>query len=186
MKRHLIWWRRLVNAYRNLWESICTYWANYGGLSALIISPYLHISIIISIILYPIWSVKGWEQYVLQILPNIVGFSVGSYAILLSFGDPKFFRILMSESEQEKSVYLALNGTFVHFVVVQILAIVAAVGCEAYVQDHPGLFGHLISFFGFSLFVYSLFMVLAAVLALLRVARWYERYRPGSDDNGDM
>src|SRR6185295_12041303 len=60
------------------------YWQAYGGWRALFRSLYLHVAIIITCLLWGRWTMAGWWEMPLAVLPNIIGFSVGGYALLLS------------------------------------------------------------------------------------------------------
>ena len=73
-------------------------------------------------LLWPIWlegSIK-WHELAIGIIPNILGFTLGGYAILLAFGNEKFMFLISGEfADKKPSPFLVLNGAFVHFIVIQ-------------------------------------------------------------------
>lgn len=166
------------------------YWQIYGGFTALIKSPYLWISIAITALLFPHWSSTNWWDDVLSIMPNLLGFSLGGYAMWIAIGDDNFRKLISGEDEDgTASPYMEVNAAFVHFIVLQILSMLVALTAKAYSfpvsADNPIVifFGEYYKFtclvgYGFSylLFIYALLSALAATLALLRVSSWYDTF----------
>jgi hypothetical protein len=177
-----------------------TYWSAYGGLKALFTSPYFHLSFVITFLLFPLWTEAGWWADVITVLPNIIGFSLGGYAIWLAIGDEKFREIISGDEEDEKdgtySPYIQLNAAFVHFILVQFIALLTAFFAKAvYSFDyHPPLtielFQNFIipidkiyvgviffaSFLGFFVFIYALMSAIAATFSILRYSTWYDEH----------
>jgi hypothetical protein len=127
-----------------------------------------------------------------------VGFSIGGYAIWLGFGDEKFKAVIAGRGgANELSPYMEVSATFCHFVVVQLLAIIFALGAAAMnfdgsriaiLREAAAMFGlqwsqvaavlrPLSDFLGFFLFIYALATAVAAVFAIFEVARWFDSYR---------
>src|SRR6266404_4489639 len=105
-----------------------SYWQAYGGLRAMLTSPYLYAALFLTIAIAPAWWSSDWWTNVLQVLPNIVGFSIGGYAIWLGFGDEKFKALVARrDAENEITPYMEVSATFCHFVIVQLVAIVSAI-----------------------------------------------------------
>ena len=181
--------------YKGVWKSLCFYWKIYGKSKALVSSPYLHAAIIFSLILWPIsqkifhdWT---WYDLCLDVLPNLLGFTLGGYAMLLAVGDEKFRETLTGpedddEKEEEEdaqgvkedgekndstSPFLEVNGAFLHFILMQMLAIfLALIGLA--MGKSVGYFAWL----GFTIFVYALLTSVAAAFAILRMADWYDEF----------
>ena len=168
------------------------YMRAYGGFLEIFKSPFLYLSFFLSLGLYPHWSSQEWWDDVLSIMPNLLGFSLGGYAMFLAVGGDKFQAILAGkeEDECEESPFLELNGAFVHFIVFQLIALLVALFRKAY--DFPiskdstilEYFGNGVSyvlitgnFLGYWVFVYALILSLAATFALLRVGHWYDLYQ---------
>ena len=96
------------------------YWYYYGQSKALFKSPYLYTAIVITFIFYPLWTKPYWWDVVINILPSIIGFSLGGYAILLSFGNESFQKLISGIGENGSiSPYMELSASFVHFLIVQ-------------------------------------------------------------------
>lgn len=107
------------------------YWVTYGGWSALFCSLYLWISIILASIAcyanYDIPKKWAWAEAATSIVPSILGFSLGGYAMLVGFGDEKFLNALRcKDDEDEFSPYMKVNASFLHFIFIQFLCIIFA------------------------------------------------------------
>lgn len=165
------------------------YWKAYGGINALIKSPYAWSSLILTVVLYPAWSQPGWWTDVISIMPNLLGFSLGGYALWLSIGDDSFKKAIMGPGKNgSTSPYMQVNATFAHFIILQLTALITAIIAKTFYfkldKSNP-LFpitqtlefqiacmaGYSIGYF---LFIYALFTALAATLALFRVSSWYD------------
>lgn len=164
------------------------YWSSYGRFNALIRSPYLWISVIITLLLFPLWSNPNWWDDVLSILPNLLGFSLGGYAMWLAIGDDSFRQVITGKDHSgETSPYMDVNAAFVHFILLQVLALVLALFAKAWWNSDIliQIFGNVVLkyggliyyFFGFFIFIYALMSAVAATLALLQVSSWYDEMR---------
>ena len=167
--------KQFFQIYDNVSSSFKLYWSTYGGSLALVKSPYLHVSAAVSLLCYPLSSNvdKPWYDLPLSILPNLLGFTLRGYAILLAFGSDKFLMILAARKKDsvKTSTFMDINGAFAHFIVLQVACIVYSLICSAW-QVSTGFY----AFFGFTLFVYSIFSSLAATFSILRMGKWYDIY----------
>ena len=161
------------------------YWSIYGGASALFRSRYLHVSIILTILLYPTWITHDWYNQVLSIIPNLLGFSLGGFAIFLALGDEKFRKIISGDGNKKNdSPFLSVNATFVHFILSQVIAIIMALLGKAYdfeventiINSFFYTLKIFFAFFSYLFFMYALMCVFAATLSLFRVSTWYDAY----------
>lgn len=169
------------------------YWNNYGGFSTLIKSPYLHVSIVLTIITIQYWYTQNWWQQSLNILPSILGFTLGGFAIFLGYGTEKF-RSFMAYCKDGKSPYLQVVTTFVHFSVVQIIALIISILANAInafpimhlmQPDRPflvSIFWVIFGFIGYGTFLYSLFLSFSTSFSLYRLASWYVRFETKIQD----
>lgn len=153
-------------------KSFKTYWSNYGGFKEIIKSPYFKISIIISIVLSIFGEIKCWFNLPLNILPNILGFSIGAYAILLALGNSNFWKVLSTkENNDSKTPFMEINASFVHFIFIQILAILFALIAKLILLKNI-----LFVFIGLFLMIYAILSALASTLVILKLAEWYQEY----------
>jgi hypothetical protein len=178
----------LPRAYSSEFEQVRLYWNLYGGFHAIRSSPYLLAALVVTLICARFWIVDQWWEAVLATLPNIVGFSLSGYAIFLAFGDEKFRRLLAGSDPAnlvaDKSPYLEFSTSFMHFIVIQISAILMAVLCKAHPLawaqlDHYFPMGisvaaGIVHAFGFLLFAYALTSAIAATIAIFRMVRLYD------------
>lgn len=113
-------------------KDIKRYWMLYGLFRAIIRSSYFWMALFINIIMYPSWIKLEWWEMPRTILPSMLGFTLGGYAILLAFGDERFRSILTgSQGDGKPSPFLIVNATFVHFIFVQIVAIIFSIILDA-------------------------------------------------------
>lgn len=179
---------------------ISRYWKAYGGFRALITSPYLWVSVFISLALYPHWSQPNWWDDVLSIMPNLLGFSLGGYAMWIAIGDDDFRQLISGEDEDgEASPYMEMNAAFVHFIFLQLISIILALFAKAYyfeLHEENWILEILGSwftyiclagyYFAYLVFIYAILSALAATLSLLRVSSWYDIHqtnKKGGRDN---
>ncbi|NQZ19418.1 MAG: hypothetical protein HRT44_09210 [Bdellovibrionales bacterium] len=164
------------------------YWRSYGGFIAIIRSQYFWISIFFTLVLFPAWLNKLWWIDVLAIIPGLLGFSLGGFAMWVAIGDEKFKSLIAgTEDENEPSAFMEVNATFTHFILVQITAICYAILCKTYefkdyllmeyIQQYGLVFEcglYFFYFLGYFLFIYALLTALATVFALFRISSWYD------------
>jgi hypothetical protein len=182
--------------YKGVIKIFSRYWSAYGGFSAFIKSPYFHLSLLLLALTYNIWSNIEWWDISISVLPNLLGFTLGGFAVFLAFGDDKFREMLIEsddEAEDEEdgknnraSLYVELCATFVHFIFLQITAfLLALISKSLYFQyDWPNCIANMIANltlffwgFGFLFFLYSMTSILAATMHLFRTATWYEMHQ---------
>ncbi|MEO3680489.1 hypothetical protein ABGI61_15800 [Rheinheimera sp. FR7-31] len=169
---------------------ISRYWTAYGGVVGLLSSLYFWGALILSGCLHQIWIVPGWWDTVLSVIPNLLGFSLGGFALWIAIGDDKFREFIAVKSPNETvSIYEGINANFVHFIVLQTLALVCALwakGMNFALPEEYWIIVHfreqyfvivkVFTFLGFAVFVYALLTALSATLGLYRVTRMYEAY----------
>lgn len=177
------YWETLKSQYRGVKGIFGRYWHDYGRLKKLITSPYLHISIILTALMFPFWLYKHWWDTALSVLPNVLGFTLAGFTIWLGFGDERFQNIILKR-KNKTSPFMGVSAGFAHFIVIQILAILSALWAEATNFSLPESYNlptyvYLLSpighFIGFFLFIYALMTALAATMGVFRTASWYEK-----------
>lgn len=164
----------MFEQYKGVWNSLKLYWSAYGGLRALFSSPYLHIALLLTCAFWPLWTdgCDSWHEATLSVLPNLLGFTLGGYAILLAFGDDRFRQIIAGEEGEGKaSPFMVVNASFIHFIILQALALIVGVGGKAQV-----IWGAPAAFIGTFLFLYALLSAVAAGIAVLNLSSWFDDY----------
>lgn len=178
----------LKGSYRGVWKVIDRYWRIYGGFHALLRSPFFHVSAVLLVLTVELWWRGPWWNDVTSVLPNLLGFTLGGFAIFLGFGDEKFKEVIAgvgSENASSHSPYLGVSATFLHFVLVQIVALLWAIAAKGLHFDLPwpsvmpymralGVIGDII---GYWLFLYGICLAAAAGIGIFRVAGWYDEYQ---------
>lgn len=175
--------------YKGVAEVFRRYWSAYGGSSALLKSPYLHLAVVLLVLTFHTWSQNYWWEQVISVLPNLLGFTLGGFAMFLGFGDEKFRQLLAEpddEDSEKPSLYVSLCATFVHFITVQVIALLGALLAKSWWFYFPwpentrsilpwlNLAGGAV---GYGLFLYAVTSVLAATMHVFRIATWYEMHK---------
>jgi len=160
------------------------YWLAYGGLRALLGSPYLHAAGLLLLLTQSLWLHAPWWRQSFFVLPSLLGFTLGGFAIFLGFGDAKF-RAVLAEQEPEEAVnaYVGLCATFVHFILVQAIALIAAILAAAWWSEVAvtnggagGVTRGIHGMIGYGLFLYAIILTIAAAMHVFRIARIYATF----------
>jgi hypothetical protein len=185
---------RIKTNYCGTFDIFRRYWRAYGGFCALLSSVYLHLSILITLVCYNIWSKPEWWEVPLAVLPNVIGFSLGGYAMLLSFGSDKFQSLLSRVPVDQTNAFAELSASFVHFILIQLSALTTAFICKALYCEPPRFLMALVtgvglrteSFFaltrivgwgfGTLLFVYALACGAAATMRVFRLSETFAKF----------
>ncbi|AMM81513.1 hypothetical protein [Pasteurella multocida] len=188
--------KELKSSYQDAYEIFQYYWRIYGGWKALFCSPYLHVAILFLVLTQHQWLTRGWWEQSFAILPNLLGFSLGGFAIFLGFGDEQFRSVLAEKDENEPySAYTFVSATFVHFILIQCLGIVSALLAESLAYQPIWLDDATMYYFeyitpvfwaiGYLFLLYSLTSILAVVMAIFRCTRWYEIHQKINSENDE-
>ncbi|MGP1628334.1 MAG: hypothetical protein ACTS8S_00075 [Giesbergeria sp.] len=177
------------------------YWTAYGGSSALLRSPYLHVAILLLALTWNTWwspsclagaACSAWWDQSIAVLPNLLGFTLGGFAIFIGFGDEKFRALLADPRKVEEAavplstIYVELCASFVHFILIQALAVLFAVVAKAWwfytpfvdpVRNWLPYLNGVAGAFGYGLFLYALTSVVAATMHVFRIANMYATFR---------
>lgn len=175
--------------YSGLKEITARYWEAYGGANALVRSPYLHIAFAILIVTAHFWLTSSWWEQPLSVIPNLLGFSLGGLAMLLSFGNVEFQKFISEkddDSDSNPTAFIEVAASFVHFMLLQLASLLLAVVFNAlnfyvpwplYVRPAIDILTATFSGIGYLLFLYSITAMIAAVFAVFRMTSWFERFQ---------
>lgn len=127
--------------WRDLGNDAHTYWTEYGGIRRFLASPYLHLALFLTIISWRYWLSGTWSDLAIAVLPPLLGFALASYALLLAFGEEDFRRFMAmptpddyaDENGPSTSKLLILSATFMHFLFVQVIALLLVIIAKAHV-----------------------------------------------------
>jgi hypothetical protein len=148
-------------------KAVKHYWGIYGGFAAVAKSPYVHISLVLTIVCVQFWTGTDVKAYdiALGAVPNLLGFTVGALAIVLAFSSADFFTTLAEEGDP-RSFFMSLTASLTHFVLVQGLALVVAASAKisgSKSLDYVSLF----------FFFYAVLVTFAAGMQLFHTAVIY-------------
>lgn len=180
--------------YKGVLRIFRVYWGAYGGLGALLRSPYLHLAVLLLAVTFNTWTNPCWWDISLSVLPNLLGFTLGGFAIFIGFGDEAFRGMLADpdlDAPDKPSIYVGLCSTFVHFILVQFLALALSLIAKSwwfyaawmdamrpalvYLNGIGGAVGYFV-------FLYAVTSVVAATMHVLRIATMYEAKRKADAD----
>jgi len=176
--------------YSTFFYVIRRYFSDYGGWRGLACSPFLHCGLVLTVLSYSTWTSGKWTESVTGIIPNLLGFSLGTYALLFSLMSNRMKQALKHLRNKAGIPYLdEINATFFHFIMVQTICLSWALlmrstivydlavywSAPSSVFRVIGLFDDFAGFVGYSLLSYSLVLVIASSLAVYRLARIVDR-----------
>lgn len=174
---------------KSVLKVLSKYFRGYGGWRGLLSSPFFYISLMLALFSNQMWLVPigispMWVELSRDIIPDLLGFSLGAYALLFNLNER--VRKALSELINKRDIsYLDnVNSVFLHFIFVQFIAVT-----WSFVFNYSGFFDFLKftlpfgivnfiyvvlyftgSFLGAFLIFYSISLVVAAALAVFRLA----------------
>lgn len=178
--------------YTGLYAAFKKYWSVYGKWRALLCSPFLHASAVLTLVCMPMWWDTNWWERNLSIVPSILGFSIAGFALLMGVGTDKF-KLLIATRDAKKahSTLTTTSASFFHFILLQVASIVIALIASGrpilWMDDlFPSLdlrssFLLLLAsktfrFMGFFLLSYALLASVAASLSIFRLSTVFSKF----------
>ena len=153
-----------------IWQVLLTYWRLFGGLNALLYSPFVWVSLVLNLLVFPLWcnEVENaayrylWIQVTWSIIPTILGLSTASFTILLSLLASHIAKIFTGNGDA-KSSFIKVAASFFHVFISQILTLFLALFTMAFPNFLTSLLGSFI-------LLYSLSLLFALALELFNLA----------------
>lgn len=163
------------------------YFRAYGGWVAVFRSPLFLLAVGVTALSYASWFDQDkWSATSQALIPNLLGFSLGTYAILFSLMTGRLKRALKANKNDQGSTFLdEINATFFHFILVQVSALIWAFlyqgtgvydlalllkphwACSIAIFEALQVVGGGV---GFLMLIYSITLIVAAALAVYRLA----------------
>lgn len=194
--------------YEYVFHDVFDYFRRSGSWGALLCSPFTHLALVVAILSGTFWHAKDWSELPLQVLPNLLGFALAAYALLLAFGDDKFRAFLAVRQSQRKTVdpfhdslLLKVSAIFLQFVLIQILALLLAIighvhplsTLHAATAIPDAVYASLpvraardcFAAFSFFVFVLSITTSASAAFNIYHATRWYVDYKVHEADDSD-
>ena len=160
-------------------------WKITGGSKAMISGGDFWITFVLWALCFPAWIDQKWWDQPISVLPNLLGFTLGGFAIFLGFGSDSF-KNQITEADQYKSPYLSVSAAFLIFVLAQCGSLLYAIVCAALWRPTPNWLGFMepvfsygnpifwgIGYFGF---LYSIVLSMRAAIRIFRLSRWYNSF----------
>ena len=164
---------RTQEEYHSFKNNVIEYAELFGDIYNIILSPYFLIACVLGCAtVFLLKENYKWTEIAFMVLPSLLGFSIGGYAILISFGDEGFRQFLASTYiSHQTSLFQIINGVFLHFIVIQVISVIFA--ALIYTISPASFF---INFIGCSFFYYALSFCVAAAFEIKTVGKWYQNY----------
>lgn len=172
-----------IKAFR---KQLSKYFSDYGGWRAVLGSPFFLIAVALSLSGYGNWTKDSWSSLSQALLPNLLGFSLGTYAILLSMLTGRLKAALKAVPNERGVAYLnEMNATFFHFIIVQVISLLWAIAYNGtllndlveivgirfeWVNAALKIASALGGFVGYSLLLYSISLAIASAIVVYRLA----------------
>lgn len=166
--------KKIIEENRYLAREFHDYSSYFGSLFEIIFSPYLHFALLASIV-GVCWAddYTQWRAFASSIVPSLLGFSLGGYAILIAFGDNKFREYLATKRVDIRgnSLFVIVNGVFLHFIIVQVVSVACVV-----VLSLLRVESFFANYVGCVLFFYALSFCVAAAFEIKTISKWYQSF----------
>jgi hypothetical protein len=139
------------------------YWTLYGGIWAFVASPYPQVSIFLGLLSY-VYGKNDFDpsSLTISIIPNLLGFTIGALAIILAFSSSKLFSSLADEGNRN-SLFRKTIANFLHFITIQVISLMIAIGYYAYNFQVLKLFSSIF-------LIYAIFTALSTGVQLFQMA----------------
>lgn len=167
---------------KKIWRQ---YWIMYGGFSALFSSTYFYAALVLTVLNFGAWYHSGWWEIVIASVPTILGFTLAGLAVFLGM-DTGFSKLLAGKGNAAITPFMALVSAFVHFIVVQAIALIVALtmksayfqidGMPDFYYDAIYVVNRVVWFLGYFMYMYAMVLVFSAVFSIFRATRWFEAY----------
>src|SRR5690348_8914161 len=103
---------------------IQNYFSAYGGWHAVFTSPLFLAALVIAAANYSRWLSPHWVETTETLIPSLLGFSLGTYAILFSLIGGRLKSALRNVPNSQKVSWLeGINAAFFHYIFVQVIAL---------------------------------------------------------------
>ncbi|WP_379921752.1 hypothetical protein [Erythrobacter sp. R86502] len=174
------------NQFKPFWRHIKGYFRSYGGWKSVLGSPLFVAAVLITAVSYRQWLAPEWTEAAYSLLPSLLGFSLGTYALLFSLITARVKGAMRAiKNDEAISLLEQVNATFFHYIFVQVVGLVWAFlfsgnlffDVATWLRPQAelvwcafSLMRTLGSFFGFLLMVYSVTLIVAAAMAIYRLA----------------
>lgn len=149
---------------------------NYGGWPKIWRSIYARLAVVITLACWGTWTKADWWSLVLGVTPNLLGFTLSAFALLLAFGDERFRQFLAKAGGDGPGLLNELAATFLIFVVVQITALIGAVVCRGMFESNAKLlsaeFAHSLMYVAPLIWGLAFFVFVYGALLTVACARW--------------
>jgi hypothetical protein len=175
-----------VSQLKPLTKRLKRYFDAYGGWRAIWGSPLFHLSVIVGFSAHAYWVSAKWVDLTFSLIPSLLGFSLGTYAILFSLITNRMRKALRAVKNSRGISYLEeINATFFHFIFMQTAILFYAFlfgglkidGFSSYVAKVAPIYEILVwpvcsilSAVGMILLVYAVSLVVGAALTVYRLA----------------
>lgn len=151
-------------------EPFRLYWSLYGGLTGLLLSPYLWCAVLLAWLCSPLWltverdGTRAGIVLALAIVPALMAFTLAGMAIVLALSGKRFIDAIR-EDGAEKSLFMKVVALFFHFLLVQTLALAASLLSRTYGASN------VLAGTAFFLTTYGITSAVAIAAMLLNVSR---------------
>lgn len=154
-----------VAPYKWLFDNLKSYYQSFGGIKEYIRAPYIHLSIVIGVLTYSEEGQNFWYSLPITILPSVLGLTIAGFAVVVTFGDEQFKTFLLKHVNGNKPAYSIINSTFIHFIIIQVLAI-----CYAAICYLNNIISGYLAIIGYIIFILAIIYSLAVAFAITKMS----------------
>lgn len=157
------------------------YWNQYARTGGVFTSLYFLSGFCLACLSFRLWIEPKWWEIPLTILPNLLGFTITAYAVVLALNSNELFDALAYEKNDSISPLTEINVTFVHFILVQTTTLILAILSKGmyfqidieldFIINAISWGGIAFGFVGVWLFWYSISMIVSVTFTLMFIGK---------------
>ena len=162
----------IKKSYNGLKKDFQDYTLFFGPVKEIFLAPYFHLAVLLAVITSFFGEKpENWTVFALSGLPSLLGFSIGGYAIIITFGDSEFREFLILNKPENKPLLMVINGIFIHFILFQTLALMLAL-----VVNLLGVQSAFANAIISIPFFYSILLSTSIAFSIKTVSQWYVKF----------
>lgn len=107
-------------------KEILNLYRAYGGISAIVVSPYLWIAVVFSAAVKNLGNAFLWKDFAIGTIPSLAGFTIAAFAIFLAVLSDGQRSALLKIRSGNFSPLVKLSSSIIHALIVQVLTLILA------------------------------------------------------------
>jgi ABC-type transport system involved in Fe-S cluster assembly fused permease/ATPase subunit len=118
-----------------------------------------------------------WASLTLQIVPNLLGFSLSGMSVMLAFSEGKFLDAIR-QGGKDNSYFRKVLASFFHFTLTLTIALLISYISQFYSNKYVSMIGVVLS-------IYGILLIMSVVSRIWHTARIFNKVGKKADGSGE-